>query len=385
MRKISGLKISLTACLWVPILSARSIQYTLDSSRVEEIFAELASRPRLMDEEWSKILGERRAQVYRVENQDTLWDISNKILGSPWLWRKLWEVNPVLTNPHQLEIGQLLAYYRENDVIRIPLVKLDRPKRGLATDIERDSFANISVKNEYRPHLAVLTPADQIYGEISGAYTEKELLSHHDNLYLKFDGEESPKAGDRFSIVHVEKDLRDKTRPASPLLGTLVRLVGLAEILGKGEKLLKASLVEVYGTIRRGDLLISPVEPIRKSDLIAPPDDFQATIVMGEDLDMKLFRQGQVVLVNKGEADEMKQGYFFRVYHDKDLYTDKTSTVEPDYKGEVQIIFVGALSSVAYIIRSIEPLVIGDLLIPAHLFLEPPPPPSRSGTTIEIN
>ena len=43
--------------------------------------------------------------MYTIKKGDTLWDISSKFLKDPFLWPKLWERNPYITNPHLIFPG----------------------------------------------------------------------------------------------------------------------------------------------------------------------------------------------------------------------------------------------------------------------------------------
>lgn len=46
--------------------------------------------------------------TYVVVKGDTLWDISSVFLEQPWLWPKLWRLNPEINNPHLIYPGDVI-------------------------------------------------------------------------------------------------------------------------------------------------------------------------------------------------------------------------------------------------------------------------------------
>ena len=53
-------------------------------------------------------LNKEAPKTYIVEKGDTLWDISIIFLEQPWLWPKLWRLNPEISNPHLIYPGDIL-------------------------------------------------------------------------------------------------------------------------------------------------------------------------------------------------------------------------------------------------------------------------------------
>jgi hypothetical protein len=46
--------------------------------------------------------------TYLIKKGDTLWDISSKFMKNPYLWPKVWQMNPYIANPHWIYPGQTI-------------------------------------------------------------------------------------------------------------------------------------------------------------------------------------------------------------------------------------------------------------------------------------
>src|SRR5215471_14225181 len=50
-------------------------------------------------------------QVHTVVRGDTLWDLSQHYLGTPWYWPKVWSYNPEIANPHWIYPGNQVRFF----------------------------------------------------------------------------------------------------------------------------------------------------------------------------------------------------------------------------------------------------------------------------------
>jgi hypothetical protein len=166
--------------------------------------------------------------------------------------------------------------------------------------------------------------------------------------------------------------------------GQLTRVVGEVRILRERKGFFEAEITAMYDEVKRGDKLI-PIQPaVKWTSQANAPEGFRAKIVDGETEGYDLYNQGQLVLIDKGSEEGMREGYMLRAFRDEDPVTEKRGGVPPDFKGDIQVIHAARLSSVGYILRNTEPLERGDLLYPAQDFPNRPPSPIHKHKTVEI-
>ena len=340
-------------------------RYYLDKNRAEQVLAQVPWRTPLSEDRWREILGDRQGRSLTVQPGDNLWTLSARGFGDPFLWRKLWQVNPELTNPHELSVGRQLAYNSTTSSDwQIPLVRLV-PSEKRAQDLESDAVVGVQYRDKFRTPVLVMNPEDFL-GEITAAGSPREYLSLQDKIFIRGVNDHPTPTTGKFSVARVEGNFGG---------GKLMRLVGDVEVLDEHEGIAKIVFRQQGERISRGDKLIPVVPFLKALTLVNPPENMETRVLRGDIDDRTAFAQGQAILIDKGASDGVKPGFLFRAIEDEDPMTESGRGMLADFKAEVQIIHVDPETSVGMISKSQAPLVKGDRLLPAQLFLDPPAPP----------
>ena len=196
--------------------------------------------------------------VYTVKKGDTLWDISSKFLKDPFLWPKLWQRNPYITNPHWIYPGnpvQLSPLEEPKKVVegpREPLVK----KEGVAEERKLEPA-------EVKPPFFETARAAGFFSDVDltgmGVVVEsqvgKNLLATGDVLYLAFRSREPVKVGDKFSVYRAMEVLKDPVT---------YRRIGRRYIF-----LGNLQIIDQYGNFHTGEIT-DCIHPIERGDMIFP-------------------------------------------------------------------------------------------------------------------
>ena len=78
-------------------------------------------------------VSKKNSQEHTVAEGETLWEIAEKYLNDPFLWPKLWSMNPQLANPHKIDVGDRLRILIPTTV-KAPQKDLSPPEAGSEID-----------------------------------------------------------------------------------------------------------------------------------------------------------------------------------------------------------------------------------------------------------
>ena len=269
---------------------------------------------------------------YTVQKGDTLWDLSRRFSGTPWVWPELWEENnATIANPHLIYPGQQ---------IRLMRLMGGRPASASASSSEQP-VAGIhfyySLSDQYGFIRKIpVTPEGIIF---KSQDSNKNMLSEGDIVYVRPKGDAALIKGQLLTVYRTFSPLIDQK--TKELIGTQHLLCGVLEIVQREPQYAIARVVESYRPIEVGDKLM-PYE--RRSPRIAIQDSqpgIDGRLIMAEE-HLSMFAEFNVAFINQGNFHGIRPGQIYSIYQSDEhnfgsVTSPQTITIPVDY-GELLVL-----------------------------------------------
>jgi len=246
---------------------------------------------------------------YTVQKGDTLWDLSNKFLDSPWVWPDLWKENNHIHNPHRIYPGQRISFYVQEDPVYVkktnhvgkkPLEK--KEPYYLYSKIDSIGFIK---KKPVMPH-----------GSIFNVKEGKEMISHGDLVYIK---QMVPmEIGSKYTVYRTIK-IKKETRSSEKFQHYLT---GVVEITQKQPDVVLAKVVKSFRAIETEDLLIPYKERSPQIILKETRKRIDGKIILSEENE-SIMGEGSIAFIDKGDKDCVRPGQKFSIYYQEKKKLDK--------------------------------------------------------------
>ncbi len=304
-------------------------------------------------------------EVYVVKKGDTLWDISNIFLESPWRWPELWQVNPQIENPHLIYPGDELHLVYHNGQPRLVLnrggdVKLTPNVRSTPLDQAIPAIPLEAVN----PFLN----RGRIVGEgmLEGSpyvLAGKEghiVTGAGDEIYGrgKFEKDQESFGVFRRGDTFTDPDTKE-------VLGIQARDIGTAKLLGLEGDVATLALNRSTEEVRRGDRLLPEEERQINANFFpsAPPQDIKGYILAVEGGVNQVGRMS-VVIISKGAKDGLSEGNLLAIYKAGEMVRDPVTgdmVKTPDFRAGLLMVF-RTFDRVSYglVMRAERPLKVND-------------------------
>jgi LysM repeat protein len=311
------------------------------------------------------------AIYYIVERGDTLWDISKKYLGNPYLWPQIWDQNKYVSDAHWIYPGDPLV------LPKVSLVTERAGESGPGTGEEEGGQGGTETASESGPKLSPVTEeatlqcADyiangredeslKIIGSEEGA--DKVAFGDRDVLYLNKGSNAGIKAGDVYTMHHA---LNVVKHPATrSKLGTKIETTGWGQVILVDENSATVVVEQACADIHAGDYL-RPIEKVNVPlvldraypDRLTPPSGkLTNQYVVDIQGDATIAGAGNLVTIDAGSEGGVAPGNIFVIYR-----TVYPSVPSPrNVLGELAVVAVRDRTATAKITYSRDAVMIGD-------------------------
>ena len=251
---------------------------------------------------------------YVVKKGDTLWDISGIFLKQPWLWPKLWRINPEIENPHLIYPGDELRLVFDANGEPM-LVKGKRQLKwspSVRTTLKDGSPVTTLPLNVVAPFMrydsiatqAQLDELPYVLGSDEGYKSSMDGFKVYVNQDLAL--------GRPYAIYQKGEVIIDPETQEE--LGYHIILVGTGKVLRTGDmSAKKPSTVYLEGAkreIRSGDYVM----PVNEDQMLPSYFTMQAAdksvrgSIIKSTTDVREFGKLEVVMINRGIANNIKLG-----------------------------------------------------------------------------
>ncbi|MDP7038650.1 MAG: LysM peptidoglycan-binding domain-containing protein [Myxococcota bacterium] len=324
---------------------------------------------------------EPRFEDWVVEPGQTLWSISEAVLGKPELWPKVWVLNNELTNPNWIYPGQVIRFYRADldlpsqyDYLPHSLAQPDSEEEEeefmaeepLVELIQTVTPDQVKRRSDWRAKLFVglfVTPFElQEAGTIIRAAHERELLQPGDEIFVRFPflGEQ-PRGGKKYLIYETVRQVKHPITRED--WGYMTRITGLATVTDRlNANTLTAVLDRSVLAVERGHL----VSPMRKNPLAPIEPKASAKIVEGYILALQydsaeVVGTGQLAFIDKGLRDGLEQGDRIYVYSPSDPLMSSKGIMKWKTSAEMIIVDAKETASTCLVIKAEREVVVGQI------------------------
>lgn len=298
-----------------------------------------------MEAQERKLSGEADTETYIhvVVKGDTLWDICDSLYGNPWVWPKVWQLNPHITNPHWIYPGtQLRVYYKlPKSMAALPGIAELLLEEAAPSPVQPPSPPKARTMNFAEiDQVGFITPyVPQGVGVILGEKRQRDLIGAADHVYLKLHETADPEVGKRYFIFETSDLFRHPVTRRD--VGYLNTILGVLEITEVASEYAKAVVKSSYQSITPGNKLLVYKKRSEEVALLDGTEPREGNIILSKGQTF-LIGDRQIVYIDLGEKDDIKAGNRFEVY--------RTPKAEGVFTGEE-----------AKVVLSVEP--IGELVV----------------------
>jgi hypothetical protein len=319
-------------------------------------------------------------RVHIVTKGDTLWDLSQQYLGTPWYWPKVWSYNPQIANPHWIYPGNQVRFFQGGEEVpmRVDTAVSSGPRSPDAIDLEDRTEVQVTGRIAYRPSSAlpvtrqgfVTTNELEEAGTIDASPSEALMLSYPEMVYISFRNNNAVKVGDRYLVFRPNGEVNHPVTDRR--YGYLTQITGSVRVIKKSGDIATAQIEpDSFDEIHRGDRVGPAGEKLVASIEERPNDRALRGFVLGAMVPyLTILGEHQLVLIDQGSSHGVHPGNTFTVVRKHDPAVNVQAFIYPsravdpglpiEDTANCMAVDVHDKVSVCVLTRSLREVVYGD-------------------------
>ncbi len=320
----------------------------------------------------------RAGRIHVVVRGDTLWDISEAYLGTPWVWPSVWQDNRDIENPHRIYPGDQI--WITDGVMRVvsreeaeallagsPAAPDTSPFETMEPPAPDQGPAPVLAAEPRTERVSLLESAGFVTAEdyeasasIVDGVPDKVMLSQGDEVYLGL-GAGDARPGDRYTVFRKRERVFDPD--TGRLLGYHVDVLGWIEVEEPGTEASLAVIRRSDSEVERGDRVAPREEPQSEIAVLPSPQGLEAKVSFFAK-SRTLMAMNDFVYLNRGTLDGVEVGSPLEVYRAAYVAaeTARDTRVEVPDRVIAQLLVVKSEpnSSVAFVTHTEDEIELGD-------------------------
>ena len=313
---------------------------------------------------------DQETYIHMVVKGDTLWDICEDLYANPWVWPKVWQMNPHITNPHWIYPGtelrvyyEVARYYEEGTAVaetavveKAPVVEEvtpPPPSPPPPPKVPTISFSEIDQVGFITPFV----PEGQ--GFILGGKRQRTLIGAADKIYVQFREGVQPEVGERFFVFRTS--LLFKHPITKKDVGYLNTMLGVLEVVLVAPDHAKAVVISSFQEMSANDKLMPYKKRSEEIALKPGAEPIEGNIILAE-WGTFLIAHRQIVFIDLGANDEIKAGHRFEVFQEPKALTSKDEEIVLSIQpiGELLVLAVEQETAATIVIKALTEFTPGE-------------------------
>lgn len=292
------------------------------------------------------VFKDNHPQRYEVVKGDTLWGIAGRFLNLPWKWPEIWHANPQINNPHLIYPGDIISLVYIDGQPRLTVNRGQGGTIKLSPTVRSTPMAEaiqtipLEAINAFLNAGRIMDDADELEAApyIIGGEAESVISGAGNRIYARGD------LADGASAFGLYRRGQSYTDPQTDeFLGLHAQEIGNVEVLATEDDIATLMVNRSRQEVRVGDRLLETEERAVSSTFFpSDPDNEIDGLILDVPNGVTQIGQYDVVILNKGIRDGLKEGNVLAIYKTGEVVRDRIQNERvrlPDERAGLLMVF----------------------------------------------